>query len=129
MKDRFNILHLDDNSQFTYVIGTILEELKEHNVYYESVHNRKEAIDKLKASKFHLYIGDLMLEDDHNADPGVNLIKDINKEYPELKIMVLSSRTDNSLRNKLKPYIAEYVTKDFRPSTFPDKVLSALGIN
>ena len=129
MKDRFNILHLDDNSQFTYVMETILKELKKYNVYYESATDAKEAVDKLKANKFHLYIGDLMLEDDHDADPGVNLIKSINKEYPELKIMVLSARTDRSLKEELAPYIVEYVTKDFRPSTFPKKVLNILGIN
>ena len=118
------VLHLDDNPIFNDLIKLLFDDI---GVEYKSVLNTDDAWKELKKSLPDLLIADLMLEDDWNERPGVEFIKDAHKRYPELKIMVLSARSDKSLRDELKNYVVYYETKSFRPSTFKENIVKILS--
>lgn len=118
------VLHLDDNPIFNDLIKLLFDDI---SVEYKSVLKKEKAWKELKKSLPDLLIADLMLEDDWNEQPGVEFIKDAHKKYPELKIMVLSARSDKSLRDELKDYVVHYETKSFRPSIFKENILKILS--
>ena len=118
------VLHLDDNPIFNNLIKLLFDDI---GVEYKSVLQKEEAWKELEKSLPDLLIADLMLEDDWNERPGVEFIKNARKEYPELKIMVLSARSDKFLRDELKDYVVHYETKSFRPSIFKKNIVKILS--
>lgn len=118
------VLHLDDNPIFNDLIKLLFDDI---GVEYKFVLKKEEAWKELKKSLPDLLIADLMLEDDWNERPGVEFIKNARKEYPELKIMVLSARSDKFLRDELKDYVVHYETKSFRPSIFKKNIVKILS--
>jgi len=122
---KYTIIHLDDNPDITDRMDLFLDDSNE--IKYEYIHNIEDAFKRLSQGLPHLMLVDLMLEDDINADPGINFIKQAKKEYPKLNIMVLSNRGDMSIRNELKEYVIDYEEKIFRPSVYMEKILTILN--
>jgi len=124
---KYNILHLDDNPIFIDLIKVILE-----NTYinYEFVHYDDEAYNFLKKKIPDLMIVDLIRNGDCcDYEPGINFIKKINSEFPNLKIMVVTGSPDETLQNKLEKYIIAYEHKNFVPLEFRKKVMNILETN
>jgi len=122
MKKKY-ILHLDDSIDFINSIKHIFEEI---DVRYRYKYKASDIKELLRKELPDLFIADLMLENEHNADPGVNLVKFLHKKYPDLKIMILSARCDKSIQDELEPYIVYYETKSYRPSVFQNKIIELL---
>ena len=123
MKNK-KVLHLDDNPIFNDLINLLFDDI---GVEYKFVLNTDDAWKELKKFLPDLLIADLMLEDDWNERPGVEFIKEAHGKYSELKIMVLSARSDKSLRDELKDYVVHYETKSFRPSIFKENIVKFLS--
>ncbi len=126
------VLHLDDNPIFNDLIKLLFDDINIEynsvlNVEYNSVLNTDDAWKELEKTLPDLLIVDLMLENDWEAKSGVEFTKKAYKNYPTLNIMILSSRSDKSLRDELEAYIVRYETKTFRPSTFKKNIVKFLS--
>jgi len=119
MNKKFHILHLDDTLDFTKKMEAYFT-AKMADIFYEIVFTTDDADKKLHNKLPDLFIVDLMLHDEHDATPGVEYIKKIKPEYPDLKIMVLSDRTE--FKDELDNYIEFYEDKAFRPSDLQNKI-------
>jgi len=122
MAKNYRIIHLDDNPLFIDLIEMLIDEIDGINIKYKGVLTDKEAYDFVESGLPDLFISDLMLEDDHDAESGIKVIETLHNQYPSLKIMVLSARSDTSLRDRLREYVVAYVTKEFDPSLLPDDI-------
>jgi DNA-binding NarL/FixJ family response regulator len=123
MSKKYNILHLDDSVLFLDFTKMILDD---DRWAYHPVSTEKEVEAYFKQHKTDLFICDLMLYDESDAGPGVELIEKIHKKYPSVKIMVLSARGDDSLRERLINKIVYYATKDLRDTQLKKIVISLL---
>jgi DNA-binding NarL/FixJ family response regulator len=121
MAKKYNILHLDDSLLFLEFTKMILDE---DELSYHPVSTEREVEDYFKQHKPDLFICDLMLYDESDAGPGVELIEEIHKKYPSVKIMVFSARSDDSLKERLKDKTAYYATKNIRDSELKSIVIS-----
>jgi len=127
MKKKYNILHLDDNPDFIRLIKQLFENV---NINYEYTYRDDEAYNFLKRKIPDIMIVDLI----RNGDccdylPGINFIKKINSEYPNLKIVVLTSTPYDMLEKKLDKYIVEYIEKSFQPTKLKNKIIEILEPN
>lgn len=120
MNKNYILLHLDDNPDITEQMYILF---RDSDIDYRYAYNTEQASKELKKSIPDLLIVDLMLEDNHDATTGADYIKQISKEYPDLKILVLSARGDQFLRDELNEYIVGFETKIFRPSKYKEKIL------
>jgi len=120
---KYHILHLEDNPVVTEQLEILFEN---EDVWYEPVSTEKEAFEILDKTIPHLVLVDLMLIDDDNSDPGEEFIKAAYVKYPGIKMMVLSNRGDQSLKDKLSPYLVDYEVKIFRPSIYKKQLIELL---
>ena len=123
MLKNYNILHLDDSEIFLKFTKMVLDDEK---LSYHPVSTEEEVEEYFDQHKPDLFICDLMLYDESDAEPGVQLIEKIHKKYPSVKIMVFSARSDDSLKEKLKDIVVYYATKDIRDSQFKSIVIGLL---
>ena len=121
---KYNILHMDDSALFLEFTKMIF--LDNAELSYNPVSTEDEVEDYFKHHKPDLFISDLMLHDDSDANPGVELIEKIYKKYSPVKIMVLSAREDASLKGKLKDKVAYYATKALRDRRLKSIILNLL---
>jgi len=124
MTQKYHIIHLDDTPDVTERMAILFE--NENDVLYEHVSTEQEAFDILDQNIPDLLIVDLMLIDDDDAIPGIIFIKQVYKKFPGIKMMVLSNRGDQKIRDDLKQYIIDYEIKCFRPSMFKHKIIDLL---
>jgi CheY-like chemotaxis protein len=126
MSKTYRIVHLDDNPVFIELTKMLIDEIKEINIDYKGVYRKQDAYNLIKSDIPDLFISDLMLEDEHDAETGAQVVKTVSEKYPYLKIMALSARSDASLKERLEKYTIRYETKDFQPSLFPDTIKDIL---
>ncbi|KPA13391.1 Signal transduction response regulator, receiver region domain protein [Candidatus Magnetomorum sp. HK-1] len=120
---KYHIIHLEDNPDVSEIMSVLFEN---EDVLYEHVSSTEEAFDVLDKKIPHLVLVDLMLIDDDDAIPGVEFIKQAYNKYTGIKMMVLSNRGDQSLKEELAPYIIGYEVKIFRPSIYKKQLLELL---
>jgi len=120
---KYHIVHLEYNPDVSEIISVLFEN---EDVLYEHVSSTEEAFDVLDKKIPHLVLVDLMLIDDDDATPGVEFIKQAYEKYPGIKMMVLSNRGDQRLKETLAPYIIGYEVKIFRPSIYKKQLLELL---
>jgi len=121
----YSILHLDDNPMFLEQMAVLMK--FNSSIYYRPVQDPADAKIELEKEMPDLLIVDLMLENDWDALNGADFAEDTHNLYPDLKIMILSARSDEDIRRRLKKSIVHYATKDFRPSSFKKKLLEILN--
>jgi CheY-like chemotaxis protein len=127
MAKNYRIIHLDDNPLFISLMEMLIDdEINEIKIKYNGVFTDEEAYNLIESKPPDLFISDLMLEDDHNAETGITVIETLHNNYPSLKIMVLSARGDASLRDRLEKSIVAYKTKEFDPPSLADDIKSIL---
>ena len=130
MSKTYRIVHLDDNPVFIELTKMLIDEIKEINIDYKGVYRKQDAYNLIKSDIPDLFISDLMLEDEHDAETGAQVVKTVSEKYPDLKIMALSARSDASLKERFekytKKYTIRYETKDFQPSVFIDTIKDIL---
>jgi len=122
MAKNYRIIHLDDNPLFIDLMEVPISEIDGINIKYKGVLTDKEAYDLLGSGLPDLFISDLMLKDDHDAESGIKVIEKLHNQYPSLKIMVLSARSDASLRDRLRECVVAYQIKEFDPSLLADDI-------
>ncbi|KPA14699.1 chemotaxis protein CheY [Candidatus Magnetomorum sp. HK-1] len=129
MRNIFKIIHLDDNPVFFKVLERNLRRIKDIDILYRAT-TRKDKLEQMITDSLpdlpDLFISDLMLKDDHDATQGINFVKKINSQYPSLKIMVLSARSDQTIKEDLKPHITKYQTKSYLPRQFTKDIIALL---
>jgi DNA-binding NarL/FixJ family response regulator len=129
MRNIYKILHLDDNPVFFKVLERNLRHIKDIEILYKAT-TRKEKIEQMIIDSLpdlpDLFISDLMLKDDHDANQGINFVKKMNQQYPSLKIMVLSARSDPRIKDDLYPHITKYQTKSYLPRQFTKDIIAIL---
>ena len=126
MTKNYRVIHLDDNPLFIDLIEMLINEMNGMEIKYKAVFTDEKAYALVKSEPPDLFISDLMLKDDHNAETGIKVIETLHKKYPSLKIMVLSARGDASLRDRLKKCTVAYKTKEFDPLSLADDIKSIL---
>ncbi len=123
MKKKYKVLHLDNNRVFTNLFGELLEEM---DIEYHPVHSPQDALMMIEKISPHLLITDLIGGNDYDVSPRITFIKDIYNKYQVLRIMVLSTRSDQQIKDELRNYIVHYEIKTFRPSQFKERLLDLL---
>ena len=122
----YSILHLDDNPMFLEQMDVLMN--FDSSIRYRAVQNPEDAKAELEKEMPDLLIVDLMLKNDWDAGNGADFAEEMYSSYrPNLKIMILSARSDEDIRRRLKKSIVHYATKDFRPSSFKKKLLEILN--
>jgi len=104
---------MDDNPTFTNLTRAVIQ-LYDGSTQYIPVHKTDDARNIFNYQQPDLFISDLMIGSDWDDSDGIQLIKDIHKDFPKVPIMVLSARCDTKTRDELREYIAHYQVKMFQ---------------
>jgi len=123
MTKTYHIVHLEADLDVTERMAILFE--NENNISYEHASTEQEALDILNQNIPELLIVELRLSD-YDYRQGVSFIKHAYKKYPGIRMMVLTNRGDNTLREELKPYIIDYELKIFKPSIIKKKIIQLL---
>jgi DNA-binding NtrC family response regulator len=83
--EKFNILILDEDKNYTEIISRILVE---HNFITYTAHSTVQAIDYLATSKVDFFILDVFQP---NLD-GLQLVSTVKKDHPNVEMIIISSR-------------------------------------
>ena len=127
MRKVYKIIHLDDNPVFFKVMERNLRRIKEIEILYKAASRIEKIKQMMNINDLpDLFITDLMLENDYDASQGINFVKKLHKDFPLLKIMVLSARSDHRIQVELKPFIIKYQTKTFLPRQFRQDLVRLL---
>lgn len=119
---KYNILIVEDHTLTRFAIKTILEETDFIETVFEA-QNAKEAYTVVANKKIDLILMDLGLPNIN----GVDATKEIKAKYPEVKIVVLTSHTnEEDVIQSLKAGASSYCCKDIEPEMLKGVVKSTL---
>jgi len=104
---------MDDNPTFTNLTRAVIQ-LYDDSIQYIPVHTTDDARKFFNSQQPDLFISDLMIGSDWDDRDGIQLIKDIHKDFLKVPIMVLSARCDTKTQDKLREYITHYQVKMFQ---------------
>ena len=120
------ILIIDDDPDFTAVVGALLED--EHYSVI-TAKNRTEGMEKISNEKPELIILDVMMDE---ADDGFFLAQKFKKHMPKIPILMYTSISKTiGLQfgaNELVP-VDDFVEKPISPATLIDKVEKLLQLH
>lgn len=106
--DKYSILLVDDHPIFLQGLELVIESFNEFTVV-GCAHNSKEALDLIRLKKPQLAIVDLNL----GNEDGLELIRQIDKEFPLCKCLVLSMLEEQHYAERaLLAGAKGYITKD-----------------
>jgi two-component system chemotaxis response regulator CheY len=113
------ILVVDDMATMRRIVKNIFKQLGFVNV--EEAENGKEALDKLKATKFDLVVSDWNMP----VMPGIELLKNIRadsalKDIPVL--MVTAEAQKDNLLEAIKAGVSNYIVKPFTAESIKQKL-------
>lgn len=87
MSDNKKVLVIDDDSDFSYVLGLMLKSL---GYTYDLATSREIALDKLKSNDYLCVFLDIMLRD----QDGLELSREIKNNSNAVKIVILSAMSE-----------------------------------
>lgn len=117
-----NVILVDDHTLFRDGIKSILDEEKEINVIDEAADGNT-LCEKLKYQSPDVVITDISLPD----ISGIELTKKITKNYPELKVLMLSMHNNEEfILSSLKAGANGYLSKDIKRSELLDAIHSIM---
>ena len=119
------ILHLDDNPVFTQLTQATIKP-EEYSIKYIPVHKIEDAKNFFYSQLPDLFISDLMIDSDCEANGGIELIKFVHNTFPSVKIMVLSALPDAKIQRALSNYISYYQVKMFQTDELKEKIFMLL---
>ena len=103
-----NILIADDHPFIRQGLKKVLETSKDMLVLDEAA-NGSEVLDKLRRRKFDIIILDISMP----GESGLELIKTLKKEFPRLRVLVLSAHPEDQYALRaLKSGASGYLTKE-----------------
>lgn len=119
MSPQMKILVVDDMATMRRIVKNIFKQLGFVNV--EEAENGKEALDKLKATKFDLVVSDWNMP----VMPGIELLKNIRadsalKDIPVL--MVTAEAQKDNLLEAIKAGVSNYIVKPFTAESIKQKL-------
>ncbi len=106
-----NIGILDDHKLFRSGISELIKDQDGFEVLI-SVATREELLSRLRANIIDILLLDIRLKDDRGED----VLKEIKKQYPDIKIVMLTMHSENSYLIKMVKLGADgYLVKDCEP--------------
>ncbi|MBI2968853.1 MAG: response regulator transcription factor [Bacteroidetes bacterium] len=119
MSDTINILIADDHQVFIDGLKIHIQKDKRFNVVAEAL-NGDDALKKIKTQKIDLLMTDINMP----GMDGVELTKNVKKEFPHIKVFVLTMHNDREIVSEILMAEAEgYVLKN----TGKNQLLEALN--
>lgn len=123
---KYTIVHIENNNFYLEMIKRVFNNINIVKYFPLYVHSQKDAyelIDKFSPIP-DLIITDLMLNDDVDPQPGVDLIIKIqnNPKFVFTKIMALTATVQEYPKNKLSKGGVYYYSKTFRPIEWIEEV-------
>ena len=123
MSQSYTILHLEDNPVFVNMTKILFENQK--NINYESVFTPEQAFNYLIKNMPDIILSDLQL-DDLTPESGIRFIKQVKNKYPNIPIVVLSSKRSKDIRENLSEYILDFFQKGCDTNFFVSNIMNHL---
>jgi len=102
------ILIVDDHKMIRDVLKSYLEDTSKYEIVGEAAQGL-EALNFLKANSVELVITDI----DMPVMDGIELVENINKDFPDTKVISLTMMSDNNkIKQMLKAGVGGYLLKD-----------------
>jgi DNA-binding response OmpR family regulator len=115
------ILVVDDNKDTCHVISSIL---KEEGYNVDRAYNGRQAIEKIKVKGYNLMILDYKLA----GMDGIDVLKEVRKTEPSLKIIMISAYGSPSIKSMAKKLGAcRFLDKPFNVKRLVSVVRNALA--
>jgi DNA-binding NarL/FixJ family response regulator len=102
MCEPVNILLVDDHQMFIDGIKALLRNEKHFKIIDEAL-SGKTALEKIKSNEVDILITDISMPEMN----GIELTKIVKKDYPQIKILVLSMYNDTNVANEIMMSEAE----------------------
>lgn len=122
------ILIIDDSAFFRRILR---DALATDNIFGENIRveifeadGKKAALEQIQANIPELILLDVVMRD--NEHEGVQILEDVHKKHPLIRVIVISSVGQESVINKCKNFgVKDYIEKPFDN----DKLISAIRKN
>jgi two-component system, chemotaxis family, chemotaxis protein CheY len=119
------VLIVDDSSFSRGLIQKTLHELGIANPQIEQAGSGEEAIDKMKETKFELFVLDIVM----SGIDGIAVLREVRKTQPAAKVIMCSGSNANEMVDELIELgIDAFISKPFKATIFKNAFYRAFGI-
>jgi len=113
------VLLVDDQILFIESLKSVLETIASDITITEITHNGKEALESIKRNPPEIVLLDVRMP----VMDGVETVKVIHKQYPDIKVMMLTTFDDDEyVHEAMKFGAAGYMLKDVPPENLVDSI-------
>ncbi len=128
MSNKKNILIVDDIPEYVDAIEMMLPD---ESLKVEKAYSKTEAIEKISLTQPYITIIDVRLkEDELDNKEGIELLKWIKANYPQVKVIMVSAYKEFEFKTESLSSGADYfLEKPIKPSVFKEILKGYFGKN